>query len=296
MLPRPSEALAVRDDDGYAVEGVVDGYEIKGDEAANSLKNNNLPVVKVEFSNSLEDEPQRVVGFLLGLINNLRHTNVVKLQEVVDGANDLVQNYENEQVRAVQRQASAQLITWLDENRQIAPFARQPETSLLEAIRTIRYASSLRASIRRSGDWYNLDYAHQLGYGTRAMAFRAVNPKLVGSKAIADTLLKTPGLEEASDLVSQSLRIIESGIDSLYRDCQLLGRTIYTEHLEGNSALWYGCDWEWGQGPGYRERVYNRHIKWFEDNRNNIDTQANSIIEAKWLEVLNRISAILLTD
>ncbi len=97
-------------------------------------------------------------------------------------------------------------------------------------------------------------------------------------------------------MVSQSLRIIESGIDSLYRDCQLLGRTIYAEHLEGNSALWDGCDREWGQGPGYRNRVYNRHIEWFEDSRNNIDAQANSVIEAKWLEVLNRISAILLTD
>ena len=128
------------------------------------------------------------------------------------------------------------------------------------------------------------------------MAFRAVNPKLVGFKEIADTLLKTPGWEEASDLVSQSLRIIESGIDSLYRDCQLLGRTIYAEHLESNNALWDGCDGEWGQGPGYRDRVYNRHIEWFEDNRNKIDAQANSVIEAKWLEVLNRISAILLTD
>ncbi len=60
----------MRDDDGYAVEAVVDGYELKGDEAVNSLKNNSLPVVKVEFFNSLEDEPQRVVGFLLELINN----------------------------------------------------------------------------------------------------------------------------------------------------------------------------------------------------------------------------------
>ena len=286
----------MRDDDGYAVEAVVDGYELKGDEAVNSLKNNSLPVVKVEFFNSLEDEPQRVVGFLLELINNLRHANVVKLQEVVNGTNALVQNHENEQVRAVQRQASAQLRTWLDENRQITPFARRPEASLLDAIRTIRHASSLRASIRRAGDWYNLDYAHQLGYGIRVMAFRAVDPKLVGFKAIAHTLLKTPGLEDASDLVSQSLRIIESGIDSLYRDCQLLGRTIYAVHLEGNGALWDGCDGEWGEGPGYRDRVYQRHVDWFDDNRNKVDAQANSVIESKWQEVLDRISAILITD
>ena len=295
VLPRPTEALAVRDDDGYAVEGVSDGYELKGDEAINSLRKNNLPAVKVEFFNSLEDESQRVVGFLLDLVNSLRHESVVNLQEVIDGADALVQNHANEQVRAVQLQVCAQLRTWLDENRQIAPFARRPEASLLEAIQTIRYASSLRASIRRAGDWYNLDYAHQLGYGTRAMAFRAVSPKLVGFRALANTLLKTPGLEEASDLVSQSLRIIESGADSLFRNCQLLGRTIYAEHMEGGVALWNDCDREWGLGAGYKNRVYDRHVEWFEDNRSKIDSKANTAIESMWLEVLNRISAILQT-
>ena len=296
VLPRPSEALAVRDDEGFAVDTVVEGYELKGDQAANSLGNHNLPVVRIEFFNSLEDEPQRAIDFLMELVNRLRNTNVSKLKEVIDGANALVLNHENEQVRAVQEQAAAQLRTWLEENRQIAPFARRPEESLLEAIRTIRYASSLRASIRRGGNWYNLDYPHQLGYGTRAMAFRAVNSKLVGFRAIGDTLLKTPGLEEASDLVSQSLRIIESGIESLYRDCQLLGRTIYAKHMEADNALWNDCDGEWGEGPGYRDRVHKRHIEWFEDKRQEIDAQTNSVIETKWQEVLQRIAAILQGD
>ena len=293
VLPRPAEALAVRDDEGFAVDTVTEGYEIKGDQAANSLRNHNLPVVRIEFFNSLEDEPQRAINFLMELVNRLRNMNVIMLRQVIDGANALVLNHANEQVRVVQEQAAAQLRTWLEENRKITPFTRRPEDSLLEAIRTIRYASSLRASIRRGGEWYNLDYPHQLGYGTRAMAFGAVNLKLVGFKALADTLLKTPGLEEASDLVSQSLRIIESGIESLFRDCQLLGRTIYAEHLEGDYELWNDCDRKWGQGPGYRDRVYKRHVKWFEDNRHKIDSQANSVIETKWQEVLGRVSAIL---
>ena len=296
VLPRPSEALAVRDDEGFAVDAVVDGYELKGDQAANSLKNHSLPVVRIEFFNSFEDDPQRAIDFLMGLVNRLRDNNIIKLKEVTDGANALVLNHENEQVRVVQEQAAAQLRTWLEENRPIAPFAGRPEESLLEAIRTIRYASSLRASVRRGGNWYNLDYPHQLGYGTRAMAFRAVNPKLVGFRAIANNLLQTPGLEEASDLVSQSLRIIESGIDSLYRDCQLLGRTIYAKHMEGDNALWNDCDSEWGQGPGYRGRVHKRHVEWFEDKRHEIDVQTNSVIETKWQEVLGRIEAILQSD
>ena len=293
VLPRPSEALAVRHDDGFSVDTVADGYELRGDQVVNSLRNHNLPAVRVEFFNSLEDEPQRAVTFLMELVNGLCDMNVNMLRQTIDGTNALVLNRENEQVRIVQEQAAAQLGAWLDENREIVPFATRPEESLLEAIRTIRYANSLRASIRRRGEWYNLDYAHQLGYGTRAMAFRAVNPKLVAFRAIADNLFKTPGLEQASDLVGQSLRIILSGADSLYADCQLLGRTIYAEHLEGDYELWNDCDSEWGQGPGYRERLYRRHVEWFEDNRLEIDSRVTPIIETKWQEVLDRVSAIL---
>ena len=296
VLPRHAEALAVRDDEGFAVETVADGYELKGDQAANSLRNSSLPDVRIEFFNSLEDDPQRLIDFLLELINRLRNMNIDKLQEVVNGANALVRNHANEQVRAVQQQVAAQLKTWLEDNRKIAPFTRRPEESLLEAIRTLRYASSLRASISRGGDWYNLDYAHQLGYGARAMTVRAVGPKLIGFRALTQTLLKTSGLEEAADLVSQSIRIIESGADSLYGESQRLGTTIYEDHMKGDSALWSDSGREWGRGPGYRDRVYNRHRDWFADNQVRIDAQINTIIEDMWQEVLDRISAILQTD
>ena len=296
VLPRPSEALAVRDDEGFAVDTVADGYELKGEQATNSLLRSSLPSVPVEFFNSLEDDPRQLVDFLLERVKHLRNINVTKLRNVIDGANALVQNRENEQVRAVQQQVSSQLNTWLGRNREIAPFQRSPETSLLQAIREMRYASSLQASLRRGGVWYNLDYAHQLGYGTRIMALMAVRPKLEGFRSFADTLLNTPGLEEATDLVQQSIRIIESGTDTLLNDTQLLGRTIYAEHMEDDGELWDGCAGEWGRGPGYRERVLRRHSEWFQDNREDIDNQINPIIEAKWQGILDRVAAILQTD
>ena len=296
VLPRPAEALAVKDDDGFAVDTAVEGYELKEEEAAKILRNNSLPGVRIEFFNSLEDDPRRLSGFLLELIDRLRNMNVVNLQDVLTGAKALVENHENEQVRAVQQQAAIQLRTWLEGNRKITPFSKRPEDSLLEAIKTIRYASSLWASIRRGGEWYNLDYAHQLGYGTRAMAVRAVRPKVREFKAVAGTLLKTPGLEEAADLINQALRIVEAGVDSLFRDCQLLGRTIYAECMVGDSALWDDCAKRWGRGSGYRDWVYTRHVEWFADNRKEVDAQANTIIETKWQEVLDRISAILKMD
>ena len=295
VLPRPAEAMAVRDDGGFQVDTVIDGYELKGHEAISSLRNHNLPAVQIEFFNSLEDDPSLAIDFLVGRINQLRKMNVDKLREVINGANALVQNHENEKVRAVQIQAASQLRTWLEQNRGITPFARRPEDSLLNAIRTT-HASTLGASIRRRGDWYNLDYSYQLGFGTKEMAVRELKPKLTGFRAVTETLLATPGLEEASDLVSQSLRIMESASDSLYRDCELLGRTIYAEHIERDTGFWTNCESEWGKGLGYRNRVYDRHVDWFAEKRHDIDRQVNTIIESKWQESLERISDILQTD
>ena len=50
VLPRPSEALAVRDDEGFAVDTVADGYELKGEQAANTLKNQHLPLCQSSSS------------------------------------------------------------------------------------------------------------------------------------------------------------------------------------------------------------------------------------------------------
>ena len=296
VLPRPAEALAVKDDDGDPVDCVADGYELKGEKATAILRDASLPDVKVEFFNSFEDDPQRAVSFLLDMVNDLRHTNVGDLQEVTERAKALVQNHTNEQVRAVERQASAQLKTWLNENQQITPFAKRPEDSLLEAMGIIRYVSSLRASINREGIWENFDYAYLLGSGTRAMALRAVNPKVRDFQSQADILLKTPGLEAAQNLVTQAVSIINTGTRTFSEECRLLGRAIYANHIEGASALWQDCGGEWGKGQGYRDRVHKHHVEWFADNRSKIDSYANPVIEAKWQALLARVSDILQTD
>ena len=128
------------------------------------------------------------------------------------------------------------------------------------------------------------------------MAFRAVNRKIRDFQSQADILLKTPGLEAAHNLVTQSVSIINTGAHSFYEDCRLLGRAIYANHIEGAFALWQDCGDEWGKGQGYRDRVHKHHVEWFADNRSTIDSYANPVIEAKWQALLARVSAILQMD
>ena len=295
-LPRPGEALAVKDDSsGFSAETVDEGYELKRDQVEMRIEALNVPDVSVGFFNALEDAPNRLCVFLLELVNGLRKRHRENLNEAIDGANYLVRNFEKTQVHEIQRQAASQLIVWQTNNQQIGPFSKHLQDSLLSAINRA-HASSLRASVRRQGEWYNLDYSHQLGYGARAVAAGAVGSKLEDFKAVAENLLQNSELEVASSLVRQASHILESGTEDLLQKSQQLGTTIHTGYMKSDGQLWASCDREWGQGSGYRDRVSNHHKNWFADDSDNITAQANGLVELvkkEWQNILERLKAIL---
>ena len=293
VLPRPNEALAVKDDAGFNAETVEDGYELKGDQVEMRLEALNVPDVDVTFFNAFEDEPERLSGFLLKLARDLRKRHCKNLKEAIDGAKDLVQNFEREQVREIQQQAAKRLIVWLQNNRQIGSFSKHMKESLLLAISNV-HASSLRASIRRQGEWYNLDYTHQLGYGARVVATSAVGDKQEEFKVLATNLLQDSDLREAFGLVQQARRIFESGTEDLFQKAQQLGRISHKDMMF-DAQLWNRCDEEWGKGPGYRDRVSKHHQDWFADDSDPIKAQVlvKRLVEEEWEKILDRLKAIL---
>ena len=150
VLPRPNEALAMKDDDGFEAETVEDGYDLKCDQAEMLLKGKGVSYAGVEFFNSFEDEPERLTQFVLGLVDGLRHRRCLDLRGVVDDANQVVSNYQQAEVNEVQRQASHQLQVWLDNHRQLGDFRVRIERSLLSAMREV-YASSVACQCASPG-------------------------------------------------------------------------------------------------------------------------------------------------
>ncbi len=294
-LPRPGEALAVKDDAGFSAETKDDGYDLKSEQVEMRIGALNVPDISVGFFNALDDAPERLSVFLLELVTSLRQRHRENLKQAIDGTNYLVQNYEKTQVHDIQRKAANSLIRWRRNNREIGDFPSQIEDSLLSAINNA-HASSLRASVRRQGVWYNLDYSHQLGYGARSVAAVAVGTKLEQFKAVADNLLQDPELEVAYSLLRQARHILESGTEDLLQKCQHLGTTIHTGYLKPDGTLWANCDREWGRGIGYRDRVSNHQKEWFNDESYKNTGLADAFIELvtrEWQEVLKRLRDIL---
>ena len=291
-LPRSDEAMAVKDDQGIPAESVAEGYELKGEQAELRLQSQNIPYAGIEFFNAREDDPHDLAEFLLQRVEAIRLRQCARLNDAISGAIELVENVDEAQVQEIYQLAAHRMTVWLDSNREIDDLTARLENSLIAAINRA-YASSVRASVRRRGDWYNLDYSYQLGYGARVMAARSVDRKREDFKAITENLLQDQELEPAFGLVRQARRILEDGTDSLLLQSERLGERIYIQHLEPDSAFWWRCDGEWGQGYGYRDRVAQHHRNWFSDNDQDFQAMVQELVEREWRQILERLAAIL---
>ena len=173
VLPRPEEALAVKNDQGDTAEDAEDGYEMREEQAETALERKHLPNAGIEFFNVREDDVRRLNAFLLKSVHNLRDLHRQRLRAVVAEVNTLIENFEMEQASDTIREAQRRLKVWADSHQGVTVSQLKLESSLLQAIDRA-YASSVRASVRREGNWYNLEYSHQLGYGARVKSFRTI--------------------------------------------------------------------------------------------------------------------------
>ncbi len=138
---------------------------MKRDQAETTLQSIGLAGSGVEFFNALSDDPKNCKAFMLDLVKNLRLQHQLGLQQMIEDARTLVENFEQQQTLEVQRLAARLLKDWLSNNEELdfASFA-SPEHGLMSAINSA-HPSSLRASIRREGNWYNLDWTFRISSG-----------------------------------------------------------------------------------------------------------------------------------
>ena len=292
-LVHPGQALGVKHDDGTEVETVEEGYALKADQVRMQMGVRNVGCAAVEFFNCREESPKRVKEALVQLVWNVRDQHCRDLGNMIRDASAMVDNYREERVVVEQGEASRRLRIWLDNNRQLPEFTSEFEGSLLSAIHRA-HPSSVRASARREGLWDNLDYGYQVGSGVRSVVDEIVNPRIAGFREVATNVVDD--LSNATDLVHQAVRMMETGRTRLLTTCQDFGRTIHTYDMRSDKGFWASCDNEWGRGPGYRDRVLNIHHGWFGARTNGdrgLNNRVREFVEREWNALLDQVGSIL---
>ncbi len=296
VLPRANEALAVKDEGGARAETIEEGYALKAEFAAMALEPLGLQGLKMGFFNAFGDDPSKCRSLLFECLSEIRQGFRTQLEEDLASARLLLLNHEKEQVREVLRSAAGMLGTWVAQNSAVPQITGHVQDSLLSQIHAV-YASTVRATIRREGEWPNLSYGHHLGYGARRLAARALEPLVERFRAVTELMDANPDYEEAKDLIQQARRVLDTAFDELLRKAQIMGQTAFTEALKLDPSLWLNCENEWGKGHGYRDRVAGWNQQWFgAEPRQHLEAELLGVMSREWDVALKRLSSLLETD
>jgi transcriptional regulator with XRE-family HTH domain len=293
VLPHPNEALAVKYESGDLVEDVSEGYELKHEQISMSLQPLGFEDLPVSFFNSHQDDPELLKSFLSDRISVVRKNFRNRLFEVINSANGLLLNQEREQAQAVIRQAAAQLRAWTQQRSTPIRLIGHVQDSLVEQMQKA-YAATVRATVNREGDWANLNYGHHLGFGARRLAVFSLEKLVDRFTDHCKTMQAVPDFDEATGLIIQAERVMRSSYDDLLRKVQIMGQTRFKDELKLDKAFWTKCSDEWGQGPGYKNRVTEHNKDWFSDEeRLDLENELLALIQREWDFILMKVNSLL---
>jgi transcriptional regulator with XRE-family HTH domain len=296
VLPRPNEALAVKDEAGLRASTIEDGYDLKSESASMALQALGLENLTIGFFNAFGDDPARLRNLLMESISKIRQSFRDRIEEAVTNARSLMLNHEEQEVQEVLRSAARMMQTWVTQHSGLPRLSGHVQDSLMSQIQ-VAYASTVRATVRREGEWRNLSYGHHLGYGARRLAVLALEPLVEKFKAVTETMEDNPEYTEAKGLVQQARHVLESAFEDLLRKAQITGQTAFKDALKLDPSLWVNCENEWGQGPGYRDRVARWNELWFgAEPRQELEEELREVVTREWGVVLKRLSSLLETD
>jgi transcriptional regulator with XRE-family HTH domain len=294
VLPRPDEALAMKDDaTSTPVETTDEGYELKAEQVALALQPLGLQNLAVGFYNANQDPATRAQEFLVECLGHARAAFRTRIQEATNGARVLLKNHGEERIRAVLRDAGDTMHTWTSMNLSVPLVHAHVQESLLTQIQ-VAYASTVRAAVRREGEWTQLSYSHHIGYGARRLAVLALGKAVDEFSGHCRILVATPRYTEAADLIAQAERVLTTSYEELLRKVQLMGQTVFKDALKSDSTFWQGCMAEWGQGPGYKSRVAGHNREWFDNEaRRRLEEELKALIGREWARALQSVNELL---
>lgn len=255
VLPRFDEALAVKYDDGTKVEDEIEGYDLKRDQIEMRLGQKGLGRVPVEFLNARDEEPEPLRDRLVKRIGEYRQHYCEQISLTSDAVDRLEENRGEEQIRLVFEEVNRHVGTWIEKNRELELADLQIKTPLISAIDATRYASTVRAAVRRYGDWYNLDYYHHLAVGARRIAVSEIGKKIENFKTIVANLIDNGDLAPAKEFLLRVLDSVDATVDEAYRRLQVSGGEAFRRDMEQDYSFWARCEDRWGGGKGYRTAI-----------------------------------------
>jgi len=283
-LPRAEEARAMKDDAGEQALMDAEGYAFKGLHVAGELALDELAGVPMLFFNVQSDDPAEVRNKLFEQLNKMRTAMAERLLDLCAAIEELIENHEAQALNAAIEEVANRLSTFLQGNRKLGPRERLAHLQAIETIGGVRYASTLWAMTRRSGEYSGLNVVHQIGVGAARDARVRCKIWFHALDAFLNALKSDNGLTLAAKTIEQIGRSAAASRTGFLEAVQRAGMEVYQEPLT-KSPVWSKCASEWGQGRGFKDRVANHLEGWFE-SKPALKDKLEGIVNGLWEQLV----------
>lgn len=294
-LPKFDEALQMQDDAGEVVESIEEGYWLKTALVEEIVHQSfGFKDFSVKFFNSHEDNPSGIRRDLSERVGLLFDGYRNAVNDLINSARQLVENYQDEQVQEVLRQATEWVRSWIGRYMDVSWIEREAERSLLDVVE-VAHPATTNATMRRKGGWYNLDYRHQLGYGARLVVSSVLRDRVRSFGDHCDTFLECAEHDPAQVLLSQLRRAMERALQDVAERARLLGETWFHHSLEEDGEFWSSGMDRWGRGAGYRSDIVDMNVDWFSKN-GQLNEMVRALIKREWKRAMQKVVRMLEAD
>jgi hypothetical protein len=292
-LPRPTEAIAMKDDSGESAQTDEDGYIMKAEQVELLLKRIGVENMPMYFFNSVSDASQQLNKFIIEQLNTLRTEKVERISLVGDAVDYLIKHQEEEHVRTAQRHVAKKLKIFLERYSDLPEQNWDVHEYLLSEIMNT-HARTAWASVRREGNWSNLNVHFTLGYGARMDARKCTEKIYYGLLEIVQNMLGDSDLKPSHVFLKELDSNWLSWYGNFLNIVQRIGSQVFRPALDGNS-VWLECAELYGEGTQFRREVASKLREWFRSSEQShlYDLLRIRISEAWRTEVLGRLSQLV---
>ncbi len=298
-LDRADEACKVMAEDGLVADS-EDGRSVREEQIKDIFRTqlhlDERIAPNVEFYNAQEQADDESANELLTYIHALRNDRVQRIEEIRDAVNEIDTQKDQAEARAAFEHVAEAIQVWArNSKRQHAEFHGLYKPLVDEMTTKEIYASSLRASVNRSGVWDNFDFYYKLAMAARKKSVAAFEHDLGQIRHVLDLQQEQASLRGAHAFIRQLLHMVESEMLRLYETATNLGRNAFESRLKGDPSFWAAQKGEWGQGEGYKGRIAQGTEHWFQThNPAEAESKIQEEIMNRWVRFISKIEGLLM--
>lgn len=298
VLPRGEEAANVLAEDG-PIDDLDEGKAIRRDQIEDtlriSLRLSPSECPSIHFFGFEHDDPSGFSAILVQEIAKLRQQRIDDIEEISHAVMELETNREAAQAKAAFATVSHAIAAWSDKSRSALASVHHLYKPLVDDINTKEvYASSIRASVNRKGDWHNFDFYYKLAIAARKKVVTSFHQSVAEIESVLENQERQPTLVPAHPFIRQLLRTVKSRVERINERASEMARITFEPPLKDDQSFWTDQRSQWGMGPGYKTRIAEQTERWF--NQHDAASKEQSIQEAisrSWKDLVDEIEALL---